>query len=386
MLIENGFNHHDISRNACMLVGPLAHEGYDWWWHSFTGISEATGEERPFFVEFFLCNPALGQEEPVLGQLPENKAAGKYPSYLMVKAGCWGKSPCQLHRFFGWKQIRVDMGTPYGIHAADCEASETRLKGHVSVSTQDAKRPELMCDAGEMSWDLCLDKQIAFNVGYGASKPLRAAEAFEMYWHAEGMKTAFSGTVIINGERFRVDPATSYGYADKNWGRDFTSPWVWLSSNCLKSRRTGQMLQNSVFDIGGGRPKVYFVPLNRKLLGAMYYEGEEFDFNFSKFHEFCRTEFHSEETDTEIRWHVRQETRWAVMETDIHSPKAEMLLVNYEAPNGAKRHNRLWNGGNGAGLIRLWRKNGTGLSLVDEIEATHVGCEYGEYDDDKEQA
>ena len=26
------FNHHDIIRDSCMLHGPLAHHGYDWWW------------------------------------------------------------------------------------------------------------------------------------------------------------------------------------------------------------------------------------------------------------------------------------------------------------------------------------------------------------------
>ncbi len=130
---------------------------------------------------------------------------------------------------------------------------------------------------------------------------------------------------------------------------------------------------------------MYIVPLNQKLLGAMYYEGEEFDFNFSKFHESCHTQFHCEETAAEILWHVRQENRWAVMETEIRCTKAEMLLVNYEAPDGTKRHNRLWNGGNGHGLIKLWRKNGNQLEPIDEIEATHVGCEYGEYQDTAEQ-
>ena len=54
-----------------------------------------------------------------------------------------------------------------------------------------------MCDFGELSWDLTIDKQIAFNVGYGASRPLCDAETFAMYWHAEGMKSAYSGTVIF---------------------------------------------------------------------------------------------------------------------------------------------------------------------------------------------
>ena len=375
------FNHHDISRNACMLQGPLAHHGYDWWWHSFTAQDAVTGEDRPFFIEFFLCNPALGGELPVLGQLKENREAGKYPSYLMVKAGTWGRDACQLHRFFGWKSVNLHGKAPYRIQAGDCAAGEDVLEGSVSVSASDATaHPEWMCDAGNMSWKLNIDKQIAFNVGYGASRPLRDAEAFAMYWHAEGMKSLYSGTVRFNGRLYTVSPEKSFGYADKNWGRDFTSPWVWLSSCCLKSRRTGKMLENSVFDIGGGRPKIYFVPLDRRLLGVFYYEGREYDFNFSKLHLMVKTEFSFEEDAENAVWHVRQENIHAVMETEIFCRKEDMLFINYEAPDGARRHRHLFNGGNGWGTVRLYDRTDHGLTLVDEVEATHVGCEYGEYD------
>ena len=374
------FNVHDISRDAFMLHGPLRHQGYDWWWHSLTAQDELTGEDKPFFFEFFICNPALAQEEPVLGQLPVNKKLGKRPSYLMVKAGCWGEEPCQLHRFFSLKNVLLREEAPYEIQAADCFASETALRGSVSVTPAQAQaHPEWMCGGGELAWDLTMEKLIAFNVGYGASKPLRDAEAFAMYWHAEGMKTAYRGTITFNGRRYTVTPEKCYGYADKNWGRDFTSPWVWLSSNCLKSTITGRTLQNSVFDIGGGRPKIYFVPLDRRLLGAMYYEGKEYDFNFSHAWLRVKTEFSFEEREGEVVWHVRQENLRAVMETDVICRKAEMLLVNYEAPDGSKKHNRLWNGGTGRGMIRLYDKVGGALRLVDEIEATHIGCEYGEY-------
>ena len=42
------------------------------------------------------------------------------------------------------------------------------------------------------------------------------------------------------------------------------------------------------------------------------------------------------------------------MISDITCEKKDMLLVNYEAPDGQKRHNRLWNGGNGVGTIQLF--------------------------------
>ena len=379
------FNKHDITRDACMLHGPLRRQGYDWWWHSFTAVSDETGEEKPFFIEFFVCNPDLAEDEPVLGQLPENKAAGKKPSYLMVKVGCWGEDHCQLHRFFAWKDVEIHMDAPYSVTTADCHASEETLKGSVAVSPEEAEaHPEWMCDAGEISFDLTIKKDIAFNVGYGASKPLRDAEAFAMYWHAEGMKSYYSGKITLNGHGYTVSPETCYGYADKNWGRDFTSPWVWLSSNHLVSRKTGKQLMNSVFDIGGGRPKIYFVPLDRRLLGVFYYEGEEFDFNFSKLHLHVKTEFSFREDEERVYWQVRQENIHAVMETEITCRKKDMLLVNYEAPDGSKRHNRLWNGGNGTGIVRLYRKTGAGHDpeLIDEVEATHVGCEYGEYDEE----
>ena len=374
------FNHHDLTRDACMLHGPLRRLGYDWWWHSLTARDAQTGEEKPFFFEFYVCNPALAEDTPVLGQLPENRANGKKPSYLMVKAGCWGEGKCQLHRFFAWKDVQMHADAPYEITAADCHASETALSGSISISWEEAQaHPEWMCDAGQLSWNLTIDKQIAFNVGYGASKPLRDAEAFAMYWHAEGMKSAYSGEIVFNGRTYVVTPETSYGYADKNWGRDFTSPWVWLSSNCLKSRLTGKVLSNSVFDIGGGRPKVYFVPLDRRLLGVFWYEGREFDFNFSKLHLHVKTTFSFDEAGDTVHWHVRQENTHAVMETEISCNKKDMLLINYEAPDGSKKHNRLWNGGNGWGTVRLYEKQGEKTVLIDEIECTHVGCEYGEY-------
>ena len=376
------FNHPDITRNACMLHGPLRHHGYDWWWHSFTAQDAETGADKAFFIEFFLCNPALAEDEPVLGQLPANRAAGKRPSYLMVKAGTWGEDACQLHRFFAWKAVELHWEAPYRIAAADCLACETALRGSIRITPEEAAaHPEWMCDFGALSWDLTLDKQIAFNVGYGASRPLRDAEAFAMYWHAEGMKTAYAGELVFNGRRYTVSPEKSFGYADKNWGRDFTSPWVWLASCDLTSKKTGRRLENSAFDIGGGRPKIYFVPLDRRLLGVMYYEGKEYDFNFSHLWLKVKTEFSFEDGAELAHWTVRQENLHALMETEIFCRKSDMLLVNYEAPDGSKKHNRLWNGGTGWGTVRLYEKTDHTLTLIDELEAAHVGCEYGEYDE-----
>ena len=372
------FNKHDIRRDAFMLTGSFRKKGYDWWWHSFTGKNRRTGEERQFFVEFFICNPALGGKEPVFGQLPENRKAGIRPSYMMVKAGCWGREHRQLHRFFGTDTISMHPGAPYSVSADDCFASENLLRGSVSVSPEEAQaHPEYMSDSGSMKWNLKMKKITTFNVGYGAGSLLRTLKAFEMFWHAEGMKTLYSGTVTLGDEEYIITPEESYGYADKNWGRDFTSPWIWLASSGMRSRITGKKLRNSAFDIGGGRPKIGPVALEQKLLGAFYYEGAQLEYNFSKFWTMPRTRFICRETEDKIIWQILQSNTKNAMLTEITCQKEDMLLVNYEAPDGSRRHDRLWNGGNGKGRVRIFAHTANGYKLVDDIDVTRVGCEYG---------
>ena len=57
-----------------------------------------------------------------------------------------------------------------------------------------------------------------------------------------------------------------------------------------------------------------------------------------------------------------------------------MILANYESPDGFKRHNRLFNGGAGTGRVQLFEKHGKSLYLIDDMDAAHIGCEFGEYD------
>jgi tocopherol cyclase len=379
--VDNG---SDIKRDAFMLKGKFARQGYDWWWHSFTAHDALTGEEKPFYVEFYLINPALGGDKPIFGQTPENQKIHAKPSYLMVNVGCWGKGARQLHRFFGWKEIVVDEGVPFSILANDCYLDETKTEGRVEVNENEAKaHPEWLSDAGSLAWSLKIHKEIPFNVGYGAGGLSRSLEAFQMFWHAEGMKSTYEGEIILDGRKYLVVPETSYGYADKNWGSDFTSPWLWLASANLKSKKTGVLLSNSAFDIGGGRPKIGHLALERKLLGFFSYEGQRFEYNFSKFWTHTKTTFSFQEGPEDVHWHVDQKTRESEMVSDITCHKADMIFIRYESPDGAMRHRHLFNGGTGYGTVTLYRLNHHQKVLVDEIEAKNVGCEYGEYAQEK---
>ena len=361
------FNKKNYKKNGYMLNGRFKKKGYDWWWHSFTALDE-NGNEVPFFIEYFIINPKISPSKATFGRLKEK------PSYVMVKCGCWGENKVQINKMYKINDVKINKA-PYKLEANDFYASDELIKGNINQIDAD-KHPEYMSDNGHMEWELKINKEIAFNVGYGTSAILRKIKAFQMYWHAEGMKSAYEGYIILNGKKYTVSKDSCYGYADKNWGSNFTSPWVWLSSNNIYDNINNKQLKNTVFDIGGGRPKVYFIPFNRKLLGALYLEGKEYEFNFSKFWHPTKTKFNSYETEDKIIWDVSQKSKGYTMDTHIECYKKDMLFVNYESPDGMKRYNKLWNGGNGFGNIKLSKKN----KLIADLSVKNVGCEYGEYD------
>ena len=88
-------------------------------------------------------------------------------------------------------------------------------------------------------------------------------------------------------------------------------------------------------------------------------------------------DFDFEEGEDVHTWHVNASNRNSRMELVLYCKRDEMMLFNYEAPDGQKRHNRLWNGGSGYGEIKLYKKDGT---LIDHVKIENAGCEYGEYD------
>lgn len=176
-------NKSDKSRDLYMLKGRLAAKGYDWWWHSFTGYHKKTGEEKAFFIEYFIINPKSGKGVPVFGQRQQNSKGNK-PSYVMIKAGTWGKDAKQIHRFYPISELHMDKHS-LDLKVGNCTLTETCMKGEVNVSLEECEaHPEYMCDAGDMKWELKIDKKVAFHVGYGASKLFRSLNAFEMFWHA----------------------------------------------------------------------------------------------------------------------------------------------------------------------------------------------------------
>lgn len=369
-----------MSRNGYMLQGKLAQRGYDWWWHSLVGVSKRSGLPRPFFIEYFVINPGLGGAEPILGQLPENQRQGIRPSYAMLKVGSWGEEDAvQIHNFYGIQDFaaateRMD------VRISSHVATETHLKGAVELSEQEAaQHPEYMSDAGSMSWDLSAEKVLSFNLGWATSKLFRSLNAFQMYWHVEGMRTRYQGTIVFNGEEFEVTPETSYGYQDKNWGQTYSNPWVWLNCNYLTSNTTGEKLALTSLDVGGARAIFFGIPLPRGLIIAFYHEGKLYDFSFSSFWLLPRQRFDVQVAKNELRWDITASTILAKIEIAFTCPKDTMQWLNYENPDGEWKHRQLWNGGYVSGTVNLYRRAGFGFEHIDTFNGAFGGCEYGIY-------
>lgn len=378
---RNGFMlHPDLGQAYGIAHNPLYENGYDWWWHSFVGVKRSTGELQPFFIEYYVINPGLGGPEPILGQELRNRSAGIKPSYAMMKVGSWVEGDSrQIHNFYGIDQFSAAKDS-MDVRIGNNIATETALRGSVALTEEEvAQHPEYMSQAGSMSWDLKADKFLSYSVGYAASELFTLLNSFAMWWHIPGMRVRYEGTVTYNGEIFDVYPDRSYGYQDKNWGTEYTNPWVWLNCNKFKSQKTGQELGYTSLDVGGGLPQVFNIPLGKRVLVVFYHEGELYEFNFSKLWKYSRQKFDVKVGEKDVSWDIEAESKDARIEINFSNPKSKMLKVNYESPRGAWEHRELWNGGHASGTVKLYKRHLGGWRLIDTFIGEMGGSEYGEH-------
>ena len=227
------------------------------------------------------------------------------PSYVMVKAGVFpdesGNPGKQLNGFYPIHSLRVAQH-PFHVEIEDCMFSENRTCGYVEVSTKEAGQTCFMTDAGTMEWDLEIHKTLACHTGILANSFFTALNILESFWHGEGIRSFFRGTVSLDGVTYEVSPDNCYGYADKHWGRAFNAPWLQLSCNHLVSQRTGKELRHSALAIDRCCPKIMGISLWRKLMIQLTYTGEDFEYGFASPRSFSRCKWKVKETNKRFIW------------------------------------------------------------------------------------
>ena len=373
-------NLSDLTRNAYLLRGSLAKRGYMRWWHSFSGVQAQTGETRTFFVEFLIMNPGLGGNQPILSQHPYYKKRGMKPSYVCIKAGAFpdaqGQGGKQLHAFYPISSLKTTP-SPLVMQVDDCFYSEDRITGYVDVSPEVAKHRFFMSDSGTMEWDLEVHKAVSCHTGILAIPLFQALNALDSYWHGEGIKCFFRGSVILDGVEYQVTPDTCYGYADKHWGHNFNRPWMQFACGKLTSERTGKELRHSVLAINGCCPRFLFIPLRRKLLLQLTYTGEDYDFGFQPF-VLSRCRWETKRTNKRYIWHMIAKNKNAVIKISGSCTRDQMLQLRYEDPDGFKAKMPLMAGAAAVGTIRLYRRVPGGQELLDTLHMEQGFCEYRE--------
>lgn len=372
-------NQSDLNRNSYMLRGSLAKKGYMRWSHSFTGVQEDTGETRTFFIDFLILNPGLGGDQPILGQHPYYKKRGMKPSYVMVKAGVFpdenGDGGRQLHAFYPISALKAT-GSPLVMQIEDCFYSENRIAGYVEVSPAEARHRSFMTDAGWMEWDVEIHKAVSCHTGILAGAFFRVINGMESFWHGEGIRSFFRGTVILNGVTYQVSPNTSYGYADKHWGRGCNRPLLQFSSGRLTSKRTDKELKHSVLAINGCCPRFLCFPLRRRLMIQLTYMGEDYEFGFAKPPFFSRQKWEIKETNRRFIWHIMAQNKNAVIRISCSCTKEQMMRLRYETPEGHRLKSPLWTGCGGTGTIQLYRREKGEKQLIDTLRLEDAVCRW----------
>jgi hypothetical protein len=303
------------------------------------------------------------------------------PSYLLVKAGAFpdadGEGGTQLNVFYPISEV-LTAENPFIMQTPDSFYSENHISGFVDIDAHEAEYPFFMTDAGYMEWDLELHKAVACDMGFVTSPISTALGILSSFWHAEGMKSFYKGRVSLNGTEYTVTPETSFGYADKNWGREANKPLLLLASSNIQSERNDRNFKHSALAVNGCFPKLFFLPLKRRLMIQLTYMGEDFEFHFASIKCISRCRWKLKETNKRYIWHIKAQNKTSVIKLSLNCTKAQMLALMYENPDGSLPESPLLSGAGGSGSIELYRRINGDLELIDTMRVENLLCMYQE--------
>ena len=389
-----------LQNERLKLKGAQRKCGFDRWRFVTNGVSSVTGEEKTFFIEYYCVNPAISPNAPVLGfknrydsnmaadiqfALAGTDAAKNFtsqilvvPSFVMVRAGSLSTVCRQYNNYFSSESVDfksedfiVSVNTNQD-KDKQCVIGECSTSGSVSVSeTELLEHPEYLGNSGSMSWNLTYNRAIGFERGF-LSK--------ELNWVVPGVKTEFSGTIIYNGEEFNVTAKRSFGYYDKNWGRDFTSPFFHLGSSFLTSQISGKLLDGSAFAVQG--------EYNGTLTVLISLEGNIIEFHAEKGKKYnviydCQ-EITDDDMGAKLHWSCSVSNKKYVIDIDVYCRTKDLFLRDYESPMGERKVMRILSSGTGVGKFKLYKVVKKSLELVEQAEVSKCVCEYGNLEKSEE--
>lgn len=429
--MAQGKIHHN---EKLRLKGSFLKSGFDCWRLVTCGTNPLTVEERVFFIEFYTVNPSLSPKECVLGfknrfdktedmfqfAYPGSESAERLssqtfvaPSFLLIRCGVLSEGGFSLNSYFPGETILMrqkdcivgikstsapdpeemkiaeSLDMPYGVFTALAPRakagrsrtppgssgrafllSNDRTFGKVLVTDEDlTEHPEFFGVAGEMAWNLKFQRGVLNASSY---------KNRNLNWLVLGGHTVFSGTIRLNGLEYRVSPEMSFGYYDKSWGRDFSSPYFHLSSSNIMSEISGGLLERSAFVVHG----IFGVPSKAPLSAFICLKGELFAFPSERLRA-NQMQFNVQEVgipdsdETQLHWNVSIRDKDYVLDIDVFCRTRAMSLRGFESPRGGCRVLEVLSSGEGTGKLKFYRRHKHVLELLEQADITKCLCEYG---------
>lgn len=365
--------------------------GINVWRFFFNGIGSVSGSEKMFFIEFEILNPILAQSEAVLSFKPKVKISAddlqyalagtqsassleteekNLPSYCVVRCGRLGDSPKQICSYFSFKDINFN-ARPFEINIGKNFFSEEHLLGNIKVSKEEhSKHPEYLCDFGSASWELSYNADCEIEKGED-SKTFR--------WFSSGLRTAFAGKIIFDGEEYTVDSRKSLGYSERYFGKSLVEPWFHISCTNLTSVISGKILFDSAFSIQGiFDEKIAFI-------GKFEDSLIEFPTAATKKHVSCVWDCvqmpENENPDENLlHWTVSISSKKWVVDVDVYCKIKEIFNRCLELPDASRHVLNMLQGATGSGEIKLYKKTGPNLEQIEHANLTKVVCEFGHFE------
>lgn len=380
----------DSRRDGWMLTDRLASGGVQRWRFVFPAIRDDTRDRCCIFIEYYACT------EPSWRNKPEGKAesrAGKRtegttirPAYFAVHAGIWGSGAVQYTHVFDEGEAEILQGPPFTAKAGECLFTEFETYGSIPGGDDPARQSHSgadpysdLTDDTAIEWDIEFDKKVSYNAGASTSPFSRKIHASDAYWHAEGLVTEYTGTIIIGDVSYRTFPDAGSGYADVTWGSGFPSPGLWLWTTDLADS-SGLPGTGDVLAVWGGNIRMN-VPSgpDKKFFGALLNGKHRYDFNSMKTALTGSTSLKTRETDEAWTWHLILSGEKAMIDARITCPKSSMIRDELPSPLNRLQTYQRFTGTDGEGKILLCVRSGLFGSYEkrDEIIARHIVCAYG---------
>lgn len=376
-----------LRRNEYKLKGSLRKCGFDRWRYVFNAVNPASGDERNFFIELSILNPAVSPQDAVVYESQVEKMddsdlqaalSGNFdpqehyeqvvPSYCCVRAGILGRRPRALAKCFPCDDFILQKNGA-DVQVGECLFSYSELSGSLTVTKTDlVKNPQPKSDDGRMSWNLKYER--VFD-----TKPVISKN--NISWSATGIYTEFSGTVKFDGVEYIVSPESSFGYTDKIWGSDFPFPFVHISCPRLTSVFTGRPMPNSGFAVEG--------EFDGNCASSAKFLDDEYSFGrgkkikkFTSIWSCVRTPSNS--GSEELHWSVSLNSKKYILDIDVFCDVSELIVKEYSMTHGHGDVLRVLGGASAMGEIRLYRQRHKTLELIQHAKISKAFAEYGEKD------